>query len=314
MILTYDINPKTGGKLTGVLSPWQQVLSLPVAASVIARTHPLRAAYPAEWFHFDHCAHGPDLSKWQGEVDWFALRLISDLAIVRAGYGTTYDSQWARNRPFIKASTNLVRGIYWYYNTGATVEQHTNIILEALSYFQPGELETFDLDIEKSYNAYTSTAFKTAPLQILRNIRTARPDLRVRQYWNLDVWNNYLATVPGYLEFPAWLAWYPYSPLTTKYPALPNGVPMDIIDQWQYWADGNNQGSLYGAQSSAIDLNRTRLPLPEYRALFHKEPPIDPPVEPPGCSQVVIDALVATWETIKKKGDETLAETIAGYR
>ena len=301
MVLPYDINPRTGGKITGVLTPWQRILSLLVAASIIARDQ--RAAYPEEWFHLDHCAHGPDLSKWQGTIDWNTLRLMSDLVIVRAGYGTSYDSQWTANRPFLKTSEKQIRGVYWYYNTGATVEQQTNIILEALSYFQPGELETFDLDIEKSYNNYTSTTFKTAPLQILRNIRNARPDLRIRQYWNLDVWNNYLSAVAGYKEFPAWLAWYPYAPLTTKYPALPNGIPMDLIDLWQYWADGNNQGALYGAQSSAIDLNRSRLPLADYRALFHK--PIDPP-EPTGCSQAVIDALHAAWDTIKKKGDEEI--------
>lgn len=270
-------NPKTGAKTTGVISTWQQILTLPLITKIRTDAQAL-ATLPL--FDLDICAHGADISKWQGDPHWSTLLSMTDLVTVRAGYGTTYDPMWTTNREPLRAAKDHIRGIYWYYNTGATAEQQTNIILEALEYFQPGQLETFDLDIEKSYNAYWSTTFRTDPLKILQNIKRARPDIRVRQYWNLDVWQNCLMANPAYLEFPIWFAWYPYKPLETALPPLPRNVGYQHIDLWQYWADGNGLGPDYGVESHSIDLNRSRDPLETYYELLKGEPIIEPEPEP----------------------------------
>ena len=246
-----DINVKTGAKITGAISNWQKLLSLPMVTGAIETPY-------TDYYALDKCAHIVDISKWQGLINWLILWSMTDGAIARLGYGTTQDQKWIENRAGLKSGLNKIRGAYHYYNTGATVEQQVNIILESLRYFAPGELEIFALDVEKSFNAYTSSTFRNDPLKILNQVSQARPDLKILHYSNIDVWENYLKMDPAYLAFEQWVAWYPWYPQTTKYPRLPKGMRYEDIYLWQYWADGNGLGAEHGVESGSIDLNRSR--------------------------------------------------------
>lgn len=277
-----DINLVTGGKLTGRLSTWEHILALPVFPQPLPT---VRAAYP-DYYDWAQCAWLADVSAWQGAISWSTLLSKVDGVIVRGGYGTTYDNQWLNNREPLRTARDHVRGVYWYYNTGATWEQQRDKILEALDYFQPGELEGVIVDIEKTYNAYWSPTFQQDPLKILRAVKAARPDLKVQQYWNKDVWENCLKANGDYLEFGVWYAWYPYFPDQVQYPSLPKGVSYEQIDLWQDRADQNLVGLEYGVQSKALDQSRSRDTRAEffqtYKGTVVTPPPPPPPEEETG--------------------------------
>lgn len=89
----------------------------------------------------------PDLSEWQGQVDWASLlRGGYPAAIIRVYNGHRADKQFARNRA--QAHENGVRtlGLYAYLVDGVDVEQQAREFVALVGHLQPGEWPIIDYE------------------------------------------------------------------------------------------------------------------------------------------------------------------------
>ena len=58
---------------------------------------------------------GIDISKWNGEIDWKAIKKANiDFVIIRAGYGTGYVDPYFKINIENAIKNNLMIGIYWF--------------------------------------------------------------------------------------------------------------------------------------------------------------------------------------------------------
>ncbi len=276
------IRTETGAKITGKATTWENILSLPVldAAARKVGFNDISTAQP-DWYKLGVCAQVADMSKWVGVISWDVLLALVHGVIIRCGYAGIIDQRWDINRIGLKHAPGIFKGTYWYYNTGTGVDRTVDLILECLSFFAPGEIHMFALDIEKGYNAWESRSFRTEPLKIMNQVQAARPDITVVQYFNMDTWVTALRMIEGYLRYMIWYAWYPWD-VNKAYPwtgTAATKVTMDNFFLWQYSADGNKQGAKYGVQSRDIDLNKSRDSVEEFYADWgvHILEPGEPP-------------------------------------
>ena len=120
-------------------------------------------------------------------------------------------------------------------------------------------------------------------------VKKERPDVAVGFYTNNEGWKKLakLGNIKGWLkEFLFWYAWYPFDH-KLRYPSPPDGVNIEDVYLWQYWADGNNQGRRVGVESRAVDINISRDPRSEFLAEAKNvtvsseldETVVDPPVQ-----------------------------------
>jgi len=264
---------------------WETILSL----SVVERLRNIETPKQL-WYDLEHCAILVDMSYYQGDIAWHILRELVDGAIVRMGYAAILDKKWPLNKAYLRGLAEKIRGTYWYYSTGASWRQQSDLILEELEYFSPGDLEIFALDIEAAYNHQGNT-FRNDPLKILAEVTYERPDINVWFYTNVSVWEDWLRANVAYLEYLMWLAWYPWDRQKTTKPYLPKNVSHENIVLWQDWTDGNNLGSKYGVQSVSLDMNRTRDTREEVFAdLLHAGSPVTQPQPQPYPWPVVIES------------------------
>ena len=58
---------------------------------------------------------GLDISKWNGNIDWKAIKKANiDFIIIRAGYGTGYVDPYFKTNIESAIKNNLMIGIYWF--------------------------------------------------------------------------------------------------------------------------------------------------------------------------------------------------------
>jgi len=85
-------------------------------------------------------------------------------------------------------------------------------------------------------------------------------------YW----WNVNTLYHPDWLLMPLWVANY----TTAAAPMLPRDWRTWVI--WQWSADGNNMGALYGMQSNSVDLNRFNGTVADWEAFVGYVPEVPP--------------------------------------
>lgn len=93
---------------------------------------------------------GCDISKWQGDVNFDALKGAVEFVIIRSSYGTGYtDPKFIRNRNEARR-VGLACGFYHYaYPTYNTPEAEANWFAQVIGTPQPGEILV--LDMEEKY-------------------------------------------------------------------------------------------------------------------------------------------------------------------
>jgi len=136
--------------VTGVRKTTSSVLALvlwSVAAlgvAAVGTAGPASAATPI---------HGIDVSNWQGQVDWGAVRRTGRLfAFAKATEGRTYvDPTFAGNRQGMAAAGLVMRGLYHYArpdNNGPAAEAEH--FLRTVGPLGPGEVAVLDLETAPS--------------------------------------------------------------------------------------------------------------------------------------------------------------------
>jgi lysozyme len=129
-----------------------------LAAEPTARAgEPWRARCPARTI-----VRGIDVSKWQGQVDWRAVRAAGiRFAFVRVSDGTTIlDPTFAQNWPAARAA-GVMRGAYQYFRPEEDPIEQADRLLATMGPLRAGDLPPA-LDLEVSGN--------TAPAELVRRV------------------------------------------------------------------------------------------------------------------------------------------------
>lgn len=202
---------------------------------------------------------GVDVSKWQGEMDWYRCREAgARFAYIRAGSitstsGTCYpDDQFERNASL--APEYLPVGFYWFFRAKHDVirqaEYFCNLI-KGKRFILPPVIDCED------FEGCTPEESRLAVVNFVRAVyrRLARWPMI---YTRAELWNRSTLGDDLIKTLDLWIARY-----TSK--ALPWGNPGDSEKVkprdwttwrlWQFSADGNGKGGQFGAKSDSIDLD-----------------------------------------------------------
>lgn len=181
-------------------------------------------------------AHGIDISKWQGSIDWDALGAAYaagdvDFVIMRAGYG--YSTTDPKFEEYYKEATNrgIPCGAYWYAYWGSgTPKQEAQAFLSVVSgkTFQYGIW--YDVEYESSITSLDKTTRTNKVIEALSVL--SESGRYVGLYASTDMINNRL-DYSKLSAYDVWVAQYA-SVCTCK---MPYGI-------WQYTSGGSVSGIL----------------------------------------------------------------------
>ncbi len=161
-----------------------------VGTSVVT-TGPAAAAEPI---------HGIDVSNWQGNVDWHAVRGAGNLfAFVKATEGVTFvDRYLTQNRAGMRNAGLVLRGMYHFAHPGrnSAAAEAANF-LRTVGPMSDGEVPVLDLEVE---GGPATGAWAEEWMAIVAQATNRTPILYSGAY--------YLADVPtaGLTQYPLWVA------------------------------------------------------------------------------------------------------------
>jgi hypothetical protein len=191
----------------------------------------------------------PDVSFWQGEINYYDMRQKTDALIIRAGQNLWKDSQFDNNWRRAK-EYGIKRGSYWFYDDRVSPGKQAALWASLLRDDYP-EMEIW-ADWENSYGgAYKGlanvVAFMQAVEQLLPGVKIG---LYTGYYFFVDNSNAMTnASQYAYLRSrPLFEAWYSASVSSVLIPA-----PWNSIFLWQFGTPA--VGKEYGAQSEEIDMS-----------------------------------------------------------
>ncbi len=187
---------------------------LALVAGIFTASAPASAAGPI---------HGIDVSGWQGQVDWGAVRQSGRLfAFAKATEGATFiDSTFAANRAAMGQAGLVLRGFYHFArpdrNTAAAEASH---FLRTVGALAPGEVAVLDLEVNPSLPGIGDWA-----AEWLARVHQATGRLPV-----LYSYQSYLYGIPTsrLTGYPLWIASW----------GADNGlIPADQprTDRWSRW-------------------------------------------------------------------------------
>jgi GH25 family lysozyme M1 (1,4-beta-N-acetylmuramidase) len=216
----------------------------------------------------------PDVSFYQGLIDWNLMRSKTDAIIIRAGQNTWIDSMFRVNYAAAKMR-GMLRGIYWFYDDRVSPGEQLAALAEAIGADIP-EMEIW-VDWERFYGGQFGglknvVAFMEA---IERVYPTARVGLYTGYWWFIEH-SNAVANFSHYQYLksrPLWLAWYASDASYVKIPA-----PWSSLVLWQFGTPAED----WGQSSAEIDMNYFNGGLSEFYERYKSEVPTQPPTEPTG--------------------------------
>ena len=194
---------------------------------------------------FENNARGIDVSLWQGDVDWVALKAAGvNFAFTKATQGDNVtDPHFAQNWPAMKAA-GVLRGAYHFFRPAIDAAKQAAFFLQTVP-FEKGDLPPA-LDVESSGGltpANLASAVQTC-LNEIERLSGLRPII----YTGPNVWNMSVASP----DAPAWtsnyLLWIANYTTALK-PALPKGWT-----SWAFW-QYTDQGRLNGCNTT-LDMDR----------------------------------------------------------
>jgi lysozyme len=190
----------------------------------------------------------PDVSFYQGTIDWEVMASKTDAVIIRAGQNTWVDARFRRNWNEAK-QMGMKRGTYWFYDDRSSPGAQAQLAASLLQN-DPPEME-FWCDWEKSYGGeFTGLKNVVAFMQAVEaKLPYTRVGMYTGYYWfreNSNAVTN--ASQYAYLkDRPLWLAFYADAS-QVRVPA-----PWTSLLLWQYGTPAI--GAEYGVESTEIDMN-----------------------------------------------------------
>lgn len=214
--------------------------------------------------------YGVDVSAWNGTMDWNLTKLLAHFAFIRAGYGDIGKDKKVDVYRNDISLTPMVYGLYWYVKVGMNWKTHVSTFkgiynqgagaLPPVFDFEsttlsPADTTTwiYNLLAEWEYQTGVKPLFYTSPGWW--NAHT------VRTPWTVELWDAHWTNQPKPIIPIGWSNW--------KF--------------WQYSADGNGLGKVYGSLDGDkdMDLDRYNGTLDQFNTEYHLNlKPIEPPVGP----------------------------------
>lgn len=240
----------------------------------------------------DNWIEGNDISAWQGNTNFAKMKSAgSKFIILRKSIGYLHDLKFWDYFDGVKEQ-GLPLGVYHFFYPGYSVERQFARFIEGI---QPSDL-TFPpiLDVERRHTITKSKAITDVlkMLFLLKNWWTGprMPAIYTAKY----VWQDFYSAKPGWIhDWDLWVANYTDEPMPIYVPKgwthTAAGVAIPAKDQfsdWQWEADGNNKGSLFGVSSDDIDMDRMQK---WYFDTFVEE---DNPPPPPPPAPMEIEVIV----------------------
>lgn len=190
----------------------------------------------------------PDVSFYQGEIDFDVMKTKTRAIILRAGQNTWKDTSFDRNYAEAKRAGLLV-GAYWFYDDRASPGAQADKLKEVLA-GRALEMEVY-VDWENSYGgAFKGLANVVAMMQRVESfgLRIKDVGMYTGYYWFRENTNPVAnAGQYSYLkDKPLWEAWYTNSPSDVLIPA-----PWTKLLHWQFGTPAVD----WGQQSKEIDMN-----------------------------------------------------------
>ena len=189
----------------------------------------------------------PDVSFWQGEINWDIMAPNTKAVIIRIGQAKWVDAQFERN--YEEARKRGLRiGFYFFYDDRYSPGDQATTILNALAGKQI-DMEVF-IDWENSYGGQ----FKGLPqvVALMQAVEAGLPGVTIGMYtgyyWfrensNAITHSNQYAYLKNK---PLWLAWYTNDPGIVLIPA-----PWTSIAHWQWGTPALE----WGQETKELDMN-----------------------------------------------------------
>ncbi len=197
-------------------------------------------------------ANGIDVSKWQGAIDWKAVRESGvDFAIIRLGYraenGVIYEDDTAVYNLQQAEKNGVLTGVYFF--SGATnaeeAGEEARWVLARIAGFAISYPVVFDAE-QKSGASLSAAARTETALRFLSEIQNAGYEAMLytlqSEFENPALWNaDSLLS-----RFPVWIARFP----DPTYPAVAYPATEKDYAMWQY----TDRGEVAGV-SGEVDFN-----------------------------------------------------------
>jgi lysozyme len=225
---------------------------------------------------------GIDVSKWQGVIDWKAVRAAGiRFAYIKATDSTNgLDPNFATNWDGAKAA-GIVRGAYHYFRPTADAKQQANFFAQTV-HMEPTDLPPA-LDVESDFGNLSVAQIIKAVFTWLTEVEQ-HMGRKPLMYTRATISDTRLVSpsgaVPEWIKnYHLWVANY-----GVKSPLMPKGW-----DNWLFW-QYSNKGNVNGIDGS-VDLDWFNGPLSKLGNLVGLElkedtaPPPQPPAPQPPAPQ-----------------------------
>lgn len=198
----------------------------------------------------DDVVHGIDVSYYQGDIDWNAVKADGwQFAITRINHSDFMDPKFDTNWAAIK-EVGMIRGAYQYFEPGEDVAYQAQIVVDKLGMLGPGDLPAvIDVETTTGLGPAAVAAAVGEWLDIVEAGTGKRPIIYTGKYF----WQDNVGSA-DYAEYPLWHAQYPNA--CQGGPTPPGCGCANIADQWSDWAvwQYSSTGSVAGI-SGNVDVN-----------------------------------------------------------
>lgn len=213
----------------------------------------------------------PDVSFYQGTINWNQMQTLTDTIIIRAGQNSWVDTEFNRN--WIAAKVRgMKRGVYWFYDGRRVPSLQADLLVSLLKPDMP-EMEIW-IDWETNYGG--SWEGLSNVVAMMQRIEALLPGARVGLYTGYYYFIQNSNPISGALEYaylknkPLWLAWYTNDASLVKIPQ-----PWSALLLWQFGTP--SEGAQYGVITPTIDMNYFNGTLSEFTARYGAVTPPPPP-------------------------------------
>lgn len=189
----------------------------------------------------------PDLSFYQGLVNWDKMREKTDAVIIRAGQKDWVDTRWGVNGAGAKAR-GMLRGAYWFYDDRLDPGRQADKFIELLR-ADPPEMEVW-CDWETSYGGAFGSLKNVVAFMERVEAAGFKIGMYTGYYWFV-AHSNAIANASQYAWLktrPLWLAWYTTNSALVLIPA-----PWSELFLWQFGTPA--VGYAYGCETTELDMN-----------------------------------------------------------
>lgn len=251
---------------------------------------------------------GVDVSHWQG--NWnpqTAYNAGARFAFIKSSDANSNGAPWTDDQ-FV-ANARKCTGVmpwgpyHWWKPSADPVAQgaYWANLVKGFDFTLPAML-----DVEDATNLFSSYTAADKIYALLCAFQAVLPGVkmgiytRLGTYWNDRIVNGVhysIATRSYWKDYDLWVARYPYDLGTKTSPwwdGLANYSPRpgewDTWDFWQYSADGNGKGAMYGAESASIDLDIFNGDQAKFNSIYGE---VIPPL-PPEVAMTLIEKVTAS--------------------